>query len=232
MQSSVTLLRAELVSGTTTIIGHTTVVTPDRAFVRTDELIDLGTSVDLTLSFPGAVPALRLRGNVTEHRHPSGPGLGSGLWFAIEAPTGDDLARLESLAELRTSSGSLRVLMVEDSRLTCDVFRHIAGSSTRVTIDTVSDSATAWSQLSTGNYHVLVVDHFLPSSTGADLIAQVRANPALSALPIIGISVGGKVARDAMLTAGVDLFLEKPVDVRHLMATLDRLGSSGEEATA
>lgn len=232
MKASVTLLRAELVRETTTIIGHTTVVTCDRAFVCTEELIDLGTTVDLALSFPGALPALRFRGVVTEHRHPSGPGIGSGLWFSLEAHSADDLARLSSMLEVAPSGGQVRVLMVEDSALTCEVFTHVARSTTRVHIDAVADAEQAWARLQDGNYHVLVADHFLSSSTGADLIARVRATPELRALPIVGISIGGKVARDAMMAAGVDLFLEKPVDVRHLLATLDRLAWLDAETAA
>jgi CheY-like chemotaxis protein len=232
MKASVTLLRAELVRGTTKIVGHTTVLTPTRAFVRTDELFDLGTSVELVLSFPGALPALRFRGVVTEHRHPSGPGIGSGLWFELEAQTNDDLARLSTMLELAPSSAQVRVLMVEDSALTRDVFQHVSRSTTRVNVETVADAEEAWRRLESGNYHVLVADHFLSSTTGADLIARVRSHSKLQTLPIVGISIGGKVARDAMLTAGVDLFLEKPVDVRNLMETLDRLAWLEEETAA
>lgn len=231
MSATVTLLRAELVQGTTTIVGHTTVLTQTQAFVRTDELLDLGTSLELVLSFPGALPSLRFRGVVTEHRHPSGPGIGSGLWFELEAQTADDFARLASMLELTPPSTEVRVLMVEDSALTRDVFTHIAKSTARVRIDTVADAEEAWARLESGNYHVLVADHFLSSATGADLIVRARAHSKLRALPIVGISIGGKVARDAMLAAGVDLFLEKPVDVRHLMGTLDRLAWLEETAS-
>lgn len=230
MTATVTLLRAELVRGATTIVGHTTVLTPTRAFVRTDELFDLGTSVEIVLSFPGALPALRFRGVVIEHRHPSGPGIGSGLWFELQAQSEEDQARLSSMPELAPTSPQVRVLMVEDSALTRDVFRHVARSTARVSVDTVADADEAWAKLATGGYHVLVADHFLSAATGADLIARVRADAKLHTLPIIGISIGGKVARDAMLTAGVDLFLEKPVDVRHLMQTIDRLDWLEESA--
>jgi hypothetical protein len=35
-----------------------------------------------------------------------------------------------------------------------------------------------------------------------------------------------------MLTAGVDVFLEKPVQVRDLLATLERLHGLGDEVAA
>ena len=232
---AVTLLRAELVHGATLIVGHTTVLTPSRAFVRTDDLLDLGTSVELALSFRGALPALHFSGVVTERRLPAGPGEPAGLWFALEARTGHDLERLHAMLDRVPSLRRVRVLMVEDSSLTCEAFAHLlvdAPSTTRVSVDCVADADVAWSRLEVGDYHLLLVDHFLPSSTGAELIARIRSESRLSSLPIVGISIGGKVARDAMLEAGVDLFLEKPVHVRDLLGTFDRLAALGEEAAA
>ena len=232
---AVTLLRAELAYGTTTVVGHTTVLTPSRAFVRTDELLDVGAAADITLSFRGALAPLRFRGIVTEHRHPSGPGELGGLWFALDAHSDDDRERLRAMLEVAPSTRHVRMLMVEDSSLTRDVFTHSmshARSATRVSVVSVPDAEVAWTALQTGDFHLLLVDHFLPASTGAELIAKVRAEPRLRGLPIVGISVGGRLARDAMLTAGVDLFLEKPVQVRDLLATLERLAGLGEEKAA
>ena len=230
----VTLLRAELVYGETTIVGHTTELTPERAFVRTDEMLDLGTPVELVLSFRGAVPPLHFRGVVTEHRAPAGPGEPAGLWLALEARSAQDLQRLRTVLEVSPSARQIRVLMVEDSSLIIDVFTHSVSrrrSTSRVRVDSAGDGGTAWAQLLTADYHLLIVDHFLPSSTGAELVAKVRSDARLRSLPIVGISIGGKLARDAMLAAGVDVFLEKPVGVRDLLATLDKLVGLGEEVS-
>jgi len=86
-------------------------------------------------------------------------------------------------------------------------------------------------QLQTTPYQLLFVDHFLAESSGADLVARVRAEPATQAIAILGISVGGKVARDAMLAAGADVFLDKPVRVRDLLATLERLSGLVQEGS-
>ena len=154
------------------------------------------------------------------------------MWFALDAKSDDDRERLRAMLEVAPSTRQVRMLMVEDSSLTRDVFTHSlshARSATRVHVESVPDAEVAWAALQTGTFHLLLVDHFLPASTGADLIAKVRSEPRLRGLPIVGISVGGKLARDAMLTAGVDLFLEKPVQVRDLLATLERLAALGED---
>jgi CheY-like chemotaxis protein len=139
------------------------------------------------------------------------------------------------MLELAPASREVRILLVEDSSLTRDVFAHNmahAQSATRVHVDSVADADVAWQLLQTRDYHLLLVDHFLPSSTGADLITQIRSEPRLSRLPIVGISIGGRVAREAMLTAGVDVFLEKPVHARDLLNTLERLSALGDEVAA
>src|SRR5690606_18706374 len=68
-----------------------------------------------------------------------------------------------------------------------------------------------------------IVDFFLPGMDGAQLISRIRKEPRLAGLPVVAISIGGDAARDAFLAAGADVFLDKPVVVRDLLATLDRL---------
>ena len=58
---------------------------------------------------------------------------------------------------------------------------------------------------------------------GDDLIARLRADPKLAQLPIIAVSADGDEARDKSLRAGADLFLAKPVILRELCSTLERI---------
>jgi len=51
MEEVPTLLRAELAHAGRKFVGHTTVLTPNTSFVRIDEEIELGTPVELELSF-------------------------------------------------------------------------------------------------------------------------------------------------------------------------------------
>lgn len=230
-----TLLRAELVHGGTTTVGHTTIVQPDRVFVRTDEVIDIGVSIELRLSFRGTLDASCFHGVVTAHCEAAGPGEYAGLWVTLEADTPADLATLHGFLDVMPAPRELRLLFVDDSSLTRDVFAHFAAaaaSGTRLRVDAVADAEVAWERLRDGDYHLLLVDHFLPRATGAELIAKIRTDTKLASLPIIGLSVGGSVARDAMVSAGVDVFLDKPVRPRDVLAMLDRLpGLGGEVAT-
>jgi CheY-like chemotaxis protein len=225
MRETVTLLRAELAHAGRTLVGHTTVLTPDTAFVRIDEEIAPGTSVGLVVSLRGALRPLRFRAEVTERNHPGGPGAPGGLWLAIDACSPADANSLRRLLDPPPAIRPLQILLVDDSSMTCDVFVHAAAlaGSHALRLDAVTDAEQAWERLETSRYDLLVVDHFLTGSSGAHLITRVRFTPHTQPMPVLGLSVGGKVARDAMLAAGVDVFLDKPVRARELLATLKRL---------
>jgi CheY-like chemotaxis protein len=218
------------VRGATTIVAHTTTLTLHLAFVRTDEVIDIGTVIDVRLSFRGALPNACFRGTVTEHRAASGPGEYAGLWLSLEPHTADDLDRLREVLDMAPPSRLLRLLYVEDSSITRDVFAHFASKArfqAQIELDAVANAELAWERLREGGYDLVLVDHFLPQATGADLIGWIRTDERLAGLPIIGLSVGGSVARDAMVSAGVDVFLDKPVQPRDVLTTLDRLAGLG-----
>lgn len=232
MEEVPTLLRAELAHAGRKFVGHTTVLTPKTSFVRIDEEIELGTPVELELSFRNALRPLHFRAVVTAQRRAAGPGELAGLWLSIDACSAEDAEGLRSLLEATPREREMRVLLVEDSAITREVFVHASRVvKSAIQVDAVTDAERAWTQLQTTPYQLLVVDHFLADSSGADLVARVRAEPATQAIAILGISVGGKVARDAMLSAGADVFLDKPVRVRDLLATLERLSGLVQEGS-
>jgi CheY-like chemotaxis protein len=74
------------------------------------------------------------------------------------------------------------------------------------------------------------VDHYLPVLDGSSLLALVRRQEDLSTLPLVGISVGGIDVRESMLKAGADLFLSKPIVLRDLFSTLERLATQSAVA--
>jgi CheY-like chemotaxis protein len=83
--------------------------------------------------------------------------------------------------------------------------------------------------LADGTYDLAIVDYYLPELNGAQLVKRMRAEPRLAAVPIVAVSVGGTEARDATLAAGADLFLDKPLVLKDLFATLERLNAHGAQ---
>lgn len=218
-----TFLRAEIDANGARLVGYTTRITPDVVFIRIDELLPLGTEFALELTFARLVDTMRFRAVATKHQHSSGPGDLAGLWADITPREPEDADRLRSVLEGTTSGRALRLLLVEDSALARDVFVFHAQrpSTVSVQVDAVEDADLAWRRATSGTYDLVLVDHFLPSASGAELVAQLRADPRTCGLPIIGTSVGGSLARDSMLNAGADMFLDKPLHVKALISTLD-----------
>ena len=63
----------------------------------------------------------------------------------------------------------------------------------------------------------------MPVLDGASLITQIRAGDKYKTTPIIAVSAGGESARQAALTAGANHFLDKPMRLREVIQTLQRL---------
>lgn len=97
------------------------------------------------------------------------------------------------------------LLLVEDSRFTCDALRLIvtrAGARLR----RAETLAAARSHLGFYRPDLLIVDLGLPDGRGEDLIAEAAA----LGLPVLGIS-GDPDGRDLALDAGAVAFVEKPI---------------------
>jgi two-component system sensor histidine kinase and response regulator WspE len=124
------------------------------------------------------------------------------------------------------------VLLVEDNHLIRDMFsygiqKYFRGRENGVTVEHAPDGATAWKMLAEGACDLAIVDYYLPELDGAALVTRVRAEARLAGLPVVAVSVGGSEAREAMMTAGADLFLDKPLVLKDLFATLERLNAHG-----
>jgi CheY-like chemotaxis protein len=105
--------------------------------------------------------------------------------------------------------------------------KYFRGKPGYVSVDHAADGASAWKLLADGSYDLAIVDYFLPELDGAQLVQRMRAEPRLAGVPIVAVSVGGAKARDATLAAGADLFLDKPLVLKDLFATLERLNAHG-----
>ena len=72
-------------------------------------------------------------------------------------------------------------------------------------------------------FDAAIIDIYLPIMDGAQVIAALRSDTELAAMPIIAVSAGGSPARDAALKAGADLFLDKPMRLRQVIESMRKL---------
>jgi DNA-binding response OmpR family regulator len=230
------VLRAELQRGTERVVSYGFDITPGSAFVVTDLVGKPGDELTLRLSFPRLLEPLDISARIAEQLEPSGPGAPAGLRLVFEPQ--DKLSEL--LVRAHDSSAvaprAWRILFVEDNTFIRDVFdyglRVFFAARGAYTVDHADSVDAAWQHLESGSYDLAIVDYYLPSLTGADLIERVRADQRFAGTPIVAVSVGGRDAREASLAAGADLFLDKPLVFRDLFNTLRILGQTNRPAPA
>lgn len=102
-----------------------------------------------------------------------------------------------------------RVLLVEDHLDTRQMYAEFLGIDFDVM--TAADGEDALSMMRLHPPDVLITDLSLPRMDGFELIARVRADPALRAIPVICLSgYGGHEHEERALAAGCDRVLQKP----------------------
>jgi CheY-like chemotaxis protein len=72
-------------------------------------------------------------------------------------------------------------------------------------------------------FDAVIVDIYLPVLDGTRVIHATRTELGLHQLPIIAVSAGGDAARRAALNAGANIFLDKPMRLRQVIDTIQKL---------
>jgi CheY-like chemotaxis protein len=117
----------------------------------------------------------------------------------------------------------LRILVVDDQHLILKLLDLMLEGAGHVPVG-VESGALALAEANRDPPDLCIVDEIMPELSGSDTIRALRASPdpRLAAVPIIGIS-GRAGSQDALLAAGADAFLAKPIDERALLAVIEAL---------
>jgi uncharacterized protein (TIGR02266 family) len=203
-------------------------------FVSTNRALPIGTQVQLVLGFPGLLEPLAIEGTVRWTRGDNAAGdAGAGIEFT-SGPARDMLAALVDRIrsrDPRMMARLLRVLVVEDNRHVAELIQQgLIGSTRRdfgggvsFVFRNAEDGRAALELLRREPFDVLIIDVYLPIVDGPTVIAAARGELGLVDLPIIAVSAGGDPARDAALEAGANIFLDKPMRLRRIIETMQRL---------
>jgi two-component system, chemotaxis family, chemotaxis protein CheY len=114
---------------------------------------------------------------------------------------------------------SMPVLVVDDYRsmirIMGDLLRQLGFSD----IDGANDGAEALTRMRARRYGLVISDWCMEPMSGAALIEEVKADPALAATPVIVVSAeaGAEEAR----RAGASSFLTKPFNARTLKGKIE-----------
>lgn len=200
-------------------------------FIHTSRAFEIGSSIQLVLAFPGLLEPVTLDAVVRWSR--PGPEIGVGVEFC-EGPGRDRMAAL--VARLQQGSPGtiarvIRMLVAEDNAHVSSIVRDGLATAARrnfrdriaFTFVTAETGADALRHLETERFDAALIDVYLPVLDGARVIAHARRELGLVDLPIVAVSAGGESARSAALRAGANAFLDKPMRLHGLLATLRQL---------
>lgn len=155
-------------------------------------------------------------------------GLGSLFWFELplrlrageERPAAN--AQDEPVASAKKNLEGLRLLLVEDSPTNRLVVREMA-KKLALLVTEAEDGAEALSLLALSRVDFILTDLHMPRVDGIELVRQVRAMEADGAprVPIICLTADTQAElQEAILAAGADGFIMKPVQLRQLQDAL------------
>lgn len=203
-------------------------------FIHTERPMEPGTYVELVLSFPGLVRPIPINGVVRWSRQSSGEDPGVGIEFVdMSSEVRRDIENVIRAIARRDPgyvSHVIRVLVVEDNPHVARLLREgLTGSraqfGTQVQFEFCesANGRDALEQCRTQRFDAAIIDVYLPIVDGAQVIRELRADGDLKEMPIIAVSAGGEAARSSALEAGADLFLDKPMRLRQVIQSMQRL---------
>ncbi len=203
-------------------------------FIHTDRRLAIDESVNLQLSFPRLLTPLQISGVVRWIRTVGEDDEGVvGVGIEFTDFVGGARDELEQIIEhIRMSDPDyvqqgIKVLLVEDNphvaSLIRDGLRSGRYSEAEVECAFACDGREALRLLDSQNFDVLVIDVNLPVVDGPAVISALRKDEANKSMPVIAVSAGGEVARQEAMAAGADFFLDKPVRLREIFATMHLL---------
>jgi CheY-like chemotaxis protein len=119
----------------------------------------------------------------------------------------------------------IRVLVVDDSEINCEVARRILhGVGAVVALANNGQEALDWLQTYPNAVDLVLMDVQMPVMGGVEATRQLRLMPQFANLPIVALTAGAfKSQQEAAYAAGMTHFISKPFDVPSTIALIQRL---------
>ncbi|TXH39262.1 MAG: PAS domain S-box protein [Rhodospirillaceae bacterium] len=175
-----------------------------------------GRGTTMRIRLPGDMSAGPQNNSGAGDRYNSGSEDGS----ASRRDLADGGATDDFAASSNTVRSNRRILLAEDNpmnqRLFIDVLRTLGAE-----IDCVEDGEAAVERAIDGGYDLILMDIQMPKMGGVDATRRIRAESALSEVPIIALTAHAMEGdRDRYLAAGMTDYLTKPVDLTALLTVV------------
>lgn len=147
-------------------------------------------------------------------------------WYKMAKTKKTSLIEQESLVRL----GNVRILVAEDNLINAFVMKRIF-KQWNVDFDIVDNGRAVLDALRDGDYHLILMDTFMPVMNGLEATRLIRSGhvQGKEKIPIISFSSSVLDAdKNAALTAGANDVVSKPFDVDVLYRKIQRYLSEGD----
>lgn len=158
----------------------------------------------------------------------SEPGKGSTFWFSIEAPPVAVPAPNPKPLEA-TPARAIRILVAEDNRVNQHLMRALLRKRGHIAV-VAANGVEALAALHRDSFDLVLMDIQMPEMDGLEAVRRIRRAEELTGqhLPVVAMTARAMAGdREAILAAGMDDYLEKPVQMERLDAVLSRIASAG-----
>jgi signal transduction histidine kinase/CheY-like chemotaxis protein len=145
-----------------------------------------------------------------------------GSTFTLVMPAAPTLAAAQAAARpatdpvvARTATGHAhRILCVEDNPINAALFRDALASREAYSLEICASAAEGLAAMRERPPGLLVLDLNLPDRHGLEVLAELKADTALAAIPVLVVSADATDGtRQRALAAGASAFLTKPLDL-------------------
>ena len=124
-----------------------------------------------------------------------------------------------------------RILLVEDNDLNRKLFGDVLKAGGHDVMP-IADGSQALEAMRRFGPDLVIMDIQLPNISGLDLIAQIRRDPALKAVPVLAVTAyAGKGDEEKIRDAGADNYLAKPVSIGPFMQAVNALLAPAPSST-
>ena len=121
--------------------------------------------------------------------------------------------------------GNAKILIVEDHPTMREAMRLVLEGE-GFEIDEAADGQAALDRVRADPPDLVFLDMNIPGSSGAEVLMQIKADPATDGVKVIIVTADGEEGRERAIEMGADEYFTKPFSPITLLQTVERVLSS------
>jgi two-component system chemotaxis response regulator CheY len=237
------LLMIEYPNKTGFIVDYLIDLSQGGLFIRTKMPLQVGDEIEFTISFPGLLEPIPLRGVVRRLAGDKEKDPGVGVEFIFtDDQTKQTVEKLvdqfRAEAELPPATDNpYRILVTYDNQRVLEMFKfalerlHLEGKRAErpTEIHTASNGREALDILQSIPIDLVILDQYMPELDGMSVLRMMRAEPTFKDTPVVMINTDHEQLKMTSLRSGANMFVAKPVRASTLLNTLSALIGEGLE---